>query len=44
MGPQVMLTDVGSSNGTFVRIQGTRPVQHADAVLMGQRIFHIQLQ
>ncbi|MEZ4392872.1 MAG: FHA domain-containing protein [Polyangiales bacterium] len=44
MGPQVMLTDVGSSNGTFVRIQGTRPVQHADAVLMGQRIFHVQLQ
>lgn len=44
MGPQVMLTDVGSSNGTFVRIQGTRPLQHADALLMGQRIFHIQLQ
>ena len=44
VGPQVMLMDVGSSNGTFVRIQGTRPVQHADALLMGQRIFHVHLQ
>lgn len=43
-GPQVMLMDVGSSNGTFVRIRGTRPLQHGDALLMGQRIFHIQLQ
>jgi len=44
IGPQVMLTDVGSSNGTFMRIRGTRPLQHTDALLMGQRIFHVQLQ
>jgi pSer/pThr/pTyr-binding forkhead associated (FHA) protein len=40
---QVMLVDLKSSNGTFLRIRGLRPLAHGDALLMGQRIFHMQL-
>lgn len=42
-GPQVMLVDLASSNGTYLRIQPhtPRPLAHHDAVLMGQRIFHL---
>ncbi|MEZ4407011.1 MAG: FHA domain-containing protein [Polyangiales bacterium] len=44
VGPQVFLVDLRSSNGTFVRIRGTRPLAHHDVLLMGQRIFHYQSQ
>jgi pSer/pThr/pTyr-binding forkhead associated (FHA) protein len=40
-GPQVMLVDLGSSNGTYLRIRGVRALAHHDALLMGQRIFHL---
>lgn len=40
-GPQVMIVDLGSSNGTYHRIRAARPLSHHDAVLMGQRIFHL---
>ena len=40
-GPQVMLVDLGSSNGTYQRIRGVRALAHHDAILMGQRIFHV---
>ena len=40
-GPQVMIVDLGSSNGTYHRIRSARPLVHHDAVLMGQRIFHL---
>lgn len=40
-GPQVMIVDLGSSNGTYHRIRAARPLAHHDAVLMGQRIFHL---
>ncbi len=41
-GPQVMLVDLGSSNGTYQRIRGgVRAIAHHDALLMGQRIFHL---
>lgn len=42
-GPQVFLVDLKSSNGTYARIRGTRALNHGDALLMGQRIFHVNL-
>jgi pSer/pThr/pTyr-binding forkhead associated (FHA) protein len=33
------LTDLGSSNGTFFRIRGSRPVPQGTLLLMGQQLF-----
>lgn len=37
----VFLTDVGSSNGTFIRLRGPRTVPYGTYVLMGQQLFRI---
>jgi len=36
---EMMLTDLGSSNGTFVRLTGEREVLDGDILLMGQQLF-----
>ncbi len=36
---QVWLTDVGSSNGTFLRVRGERAVKRGALLLMGQQLF-----
>ena len=36
---QIWLTDVGSSNGTFVRVRGERAVKRGALLLMGQQLF-----
>lgn len=36
------LTDVGSSNGTFMRIDDERECQSGDLILMGQQLFRLQ--
>jgi pSer/pThr/pTyr-binding forkhead associated (FHA) protein len=41
-GSSVVLTDVGSSNGTFVRVRGERKVANGELLLMGQQLFRIQ--
>ncbi len=41
-GGQVFLTDVGSSNGTFVRIEGSVPVPSGAMLLMGQQLFRVE--
>ena len=38
-----MLTDLGSSNGTFVRIKTERDLRSLDEILMGQQLFRITL-
>jgi pSer/pThr/pTyr-binding forkhead associated (FHA) protein len=38
---RVYLTDVGSSNGTFVRLRAERAVAGTDILLMGQQLFRI---
>jgi len=38
---QVYLTDVGSSNGTFVRVAKDHALQPGDILLMGQQVFRI---
>ncbi len=38
----VHLSDLGSSNGTFARVRGSRPVPAGSMLLMGQQLFRIQ--
>lgn len=38
---RVYLTDVGSSNGTFIRLRSERAVGGTDILLMGQQLFRI---
>lgn len=38
---KVYLTDVGSSNGTFVRIRSEHALRTADILLMGQQLFRV---
>jgi pSer/pThr/pTyr-binding forkhead associated (FHA) protein len=38
-GSAIVLTDVGSSNGTFLRIRGERRLTNGDLLLMGQQLF-----
>jgi pSer/pThr/pTyr-binding forkhead associated (FHA) protein len=40
---QVFLSDVGSSNGTFLRIRSERLVPNGAFVLMGQQLFRVEL-
>jgi len=38
---RVFLTDLGSSNGTFVKVNGERAVGHESFVLLGQQLFRL---
>lgn len=38
---QVYLTDVGSSNGTFVRVRDNHPLTNGAILLMGQQVFRL---
>jgi pSer/pThr/pTyr-binding forkhead associated (FHA) protein len=38
---RVYLTDVGSSNGTFLRLRAERALSSGDVLLMGQQLFRI---
>jgi pSer/pThr/pTyr-binding forkhead associated (FHA) protein len=40
---QVYLSDLGSSNGTFLRIRTERPVTAGSFVLMGQQLFRVEI-
>jgi hypothetical protein len=42
-GSSCVLTDVGSSNGTFLRVRGSRTLINGDLLLMGQQLFRFQL-
>ncbi len=39
---KVFLTDVGSSNGTFVRISATQSLDPGSLLLMGQQLFRVE--
>lgn len=39
---RTMLTDVGSSNGTFMRLQGEHSCRNGELLLMGQQLFRLQ--
>jgi pSer/pThr/pTyr-binding forkhead associated (FHA) protein len=42
-GSSCVLTDVGSSNGTFLRVRGGRTLVTGDLLLMGQQLFRFSL-
>jgi pSer/pThr/pTyr-binding forkhead associated (FHA) protein len=42
-GGRITLTDLGSSNGTFIRIREETPVESGDVLLMGQQLFRITM-
>jgi hypothetical protein len=42
-GKKAQLTDLGSSNGTFVRLNGPTPLKHGDHVRMGDQLLRIEL-
>ena len=42
-GGRLFLTDLGSSNGTFVRIREETDVRSGDVLLMGQQLFRVSM-
>ena len=42
-GGRVTLTDLGSSNGTFIRLREETDVQSGDVLLMGQQLFRVSM-
>lgn len=42
-GSGVVLTDVGSSNGTFLRVRGEQAVTNGDLLLLGQQLFRLAI-
>ena len=38
-----VITDLGSKNGTFVRIVGESPLVHGDYVFVGQQLFRVEI-
>jgi pSer/pThr/pTyr-binding forkhead associated (FHA) protein len=42
-GAGLMLTDTGSKNGTFLRINGESPLHHGDYVFMGQQLLRVEI-
>lgn len=43
-GQRARLTDLGSSNGTFVRLGTSTPLRHNDHLRMGDQLFRIELR
>ena len=42
-GNRVSILDVGSSNGTYVRLRAPRALRNGDFLLLGQQLFRLQL-
>jgi pSer/pThr/pTyr-binding forkhead associated (FHA) protein len=42
-GPRFQLTDLGSKNGTFVRIKEEAPLLHGDYVFIGQQLLRVEI-
>jgi pSer/pThr/pTyr-binding forkhead associated (FHA) protein len=42
-GKRAMITDLTSSNGTFVRITGPTPLKHGDHLRMGDQLLRVEL-
>jgi pSer/pThr/pTyr-binding forkhead associated (FHA) protein len=43
-GTRAVITDLGSSNGTFVRLSGPLAIKHGEHVRMGDQLFRIELR
>ncbi len=40
---KLTLTDLNSSNGTYIRARGEHPLQNGDLLLMGQQLFRVNV-
>lgn len=40
---KVFLSDLGSSNGTFIKVQGERKIENDSFVLLGQQLFKLSM-
>ncbi len=40
---KAMLRDLGSSNGTYIRLQKERRIERGDLILMGQQLFRLEI-
>jgi pSer/pThr/pTyr-binding forkhead associated (FHA) protein len=40
---QITLTDLGSKNGTFVRINDDLALEHGDHVFLGQQLLRVEV-
>ena len=40
---QVLLKDLGSKNGVFIRVEGPWALQHSDYVFLGQQLFRVEI-
>ncbi len=43
-GSRAVITDLGSSNGTFMRLVGVTAVKHGEHIRMGDQLFRIELR
>jgi len=43
-GADFFLEDLGSRNGTFVKVRGSAPVPNGSSVLVGRQLFHVSCQ
>jgi pSer/pThr/pTyr-binding forkhead associated (FHA) protein len=43
-GTRAVLNDLGSSNGTFIRLAGPTAVKNGDHLRMGDQLFRIELR
>jgi pSer/pThr/pTyr-binding forkhead associated (FHA) protein/RNA polymerase subunit RPABC4/transcription elongation factor Spt4 len=43
MGGVLSVTDLGSRNGTFIRINGARVLKHGDYVFLGQQLLRVEI-
>lgn len=42
-GGVLSVTDLGSRNGTFIRIRGERALKHGDYVFLGQQLLRVEI-
>jgi pSer/pThr/pTyr-binding forkhead associated (FHA) protein len=42
-GDRLLLTDLDSKNGTFVRVRDERPLKHGDYVFLGQQLLRVEI-
>jgi pSer/pThr/pTyr-binding forkhead associated (FHA) protein len=42
-GPKFQLTDLGSKNGTFIRVPDETPLHHGDYVFIGQQLLRVEI-
>jgi pSer/pThr/pTyr-binding forkhead associated (FHA) protein len=42
-GTKLQLTDLGSRNGTYLRLRGERELMHGDYVFIGKKILRVEV-